>query len=42
MPANNVLEQIYRKQKIGRSVYSWAGDSETYAVSLGDHDARAQ
>ena len=32
MPANNVLEQIYRKQKIGRSVYSWADDSETYAV----------
>jgi hypothetical protein len=27
-----VLEQIYRKQKIGRSVYSWADDSETYAV----------
>ncbi|HUD00555.1 MAG TPA: TAXI family TRAP transporter solute-binding subunit [Candidatus Polarisedimenticolaceae bacterium] len=32
MPANNVLEQIYRKQKLGRSVYSWADDSETYAV----------
>jgi hypothetical protein len=32
MPANSVLEQICRKQKLGRSVYSWAGDSETYAV----------
>ncbi len=32
MPANSVLEQIYRKQKLGRSVYPWAGDSETYAV----------
>ena len=32
IPANSVLDQIYQKQKIGRSVYSWAGDSETYAV----------
>lgn len=32
IPANNVLERIYQKQKFGRSVYSWTGDSETYAV----------
>jgi TRAP transporter TAXI family solute receptor len=32
MPANGTLEQIYKKQKIERSVYPWAGDSETYAV----------
>jgi TRAP transporter TAXI family solute receptor len=32
MPANNMLEQIYRKQKIGRSVYPWAVDSQAYAV----------
>ena len=32
LPANAVLEQIYRRKKIGPADYSWAEASETYVV----------
>jgi uncharacterized protein len=32
LPASGVLEQIYQKTKIDRTVYPWAGEVETLAV----------
>jgi uncharacterized protein len=32
LPANPILEQIYQKKKIDKTVYSWAGEVETLAV----------
>ena len=32
LPANPILEQIYQKKKIDKTVYSWAGEVETFAV----------
>jgi TRAP-type uncharacterized transport system substrate-binding protein len=32
LPANPILEQIYQKKKIDKTIYSWAGEVETFAV----------
>ena len=32
LPASAVLEQIYRKKKIDKTVYPWAGEIEAYSV----------
>ena len=32
LPANPILEQIYQKKKIDKTVYPWAGEVETFAV----------
>jgi uncharacterized protein len=32
LPANPILEQIYQKKQIDKTVYSWAGEVETFAV----------
>jgi uncharacterized protein len=32
LPANPILEQIYQKKKIDKTIYSWAGEVETLAV----------
>lgn len=32
LPANPLLEQIYQKKKIDKTVYPWAGEVETFAV----------
>jgi hypothetical protein len=32
MPDSAVLEQIYHKKKIDKSVYPWAGEIEAYSV----------
>jgi uncharacterized protein len=40
IPANNVLEQIYQKQKLGRSVYFMDRRQRNLCCSVRDHDAR--
>jgi uncharacterized protein len=32
LPANPILEQIYQRKKIDKTIYSWAGEVETFAV----------
>ncbi len=32
LPANPILEQIYQKKKIDKTIYPWAGEVETFAV----------